>query len=171
MTSTAEFGQKVIKFVQEILLDEDDRTAISPTLILKKIDMVIAMNPKWGEALDREAVTDELIRRFSLWIGQDTTLKSDFGHVQWLSSARKKDWRYWQRYRERRSRTAGLKCREPITRRRQIIFRRCVSRTSCPGHLRSPGRTLELTAILPVRNRLKSQRTTSEDQNGAVLSL
>lgn len=92
--------QKVVKFIQELLLDEPDRASITPVLIAKKIDLVIKLNPKWGEGLDHAAVTDELIRRFSLWIGQDAMLKSDAGHLPWLNSARKTDWRYWQRYRE-----------------------------------------------------------------------
>jgi len=96
---------KVIKFVQELLLDEENRTSITPALISEKIDMIIKMNPKWGIDLDKQAVTDELIRRFSLWIGHDTTLKSEIGHVHWLNSARKKDWRYWQRYEEYQERS------------------------------------------------------------------
>uniref|UniRef100_A0A831XEC5 Endonuclease n=1 Tax=Geobacter metallireducens TaxID=28232 RepID=A0A831XEC5_GEOME len=93
-------GEKVVKFVQELLLDEPERSSITPALIGEKIGLVIRMNPKWEVGLDREWVTDELIRRFSLWIGQDTTLKNDTGHVPWLSASRKKEWRYWQRYRE-----------------------------------------------------------------------
>ena len=92
--------QRVVKFVQELLLDEEDRSSITPALIAEKIDMVVAMQPKWGDGLDRNAVTDELIRRFSLWIGSDTTLKNEEGHVAWLNAARKRDWRYWQRYSE-----------------------------------------------------------------------
>ncbi|MFZ2987539.1 Z1 domain-containing protein [Ideonella sp.] len=91
---------KVVKVVQELLLDEDDRSGVTPSLIEEKIDLVLAMNRKWADALDREAVVDELIRRFSMWIGEDTTLKSDTDHVAWLNAERKKDWRYWQRYRE-----------------------------------------------------------------------
>jgi hypothetical protein len=92
--------QKVIKFVQELLLEEEDRSAITPALISERIDTVLAMRRSWGEGLDREAAIDELIRRFSLWIGRDATLKNDAGHVDWLNAARKRDWRYWQRYRE-----------------------------------------------------------------------
>ncbi len=93
-------SQKVIKFVQELLLDEGDDFVISPTEISKRIDMVISMKPSWGVDLDREAVVAELIRRFSLWIGQDIGIKNDQGHIAWLDSNRKKEWRYWQRYRE-----------------------------------------------------------------------
>src|SRR5262252_8679413 len=66
--------QKVIKFVQELLLEEEDRTKITPDLISEKIDMVLRLSPKWVEGLDRTQVTEELIRRFSLWIGQDAIL-------------------------------------------------------------------------------------------------
>ena len=99
-TVAEENMQSVVKVVQELLLDEDDHSRITPVVIAKKIDMVIAMNPKWGAELDRDAVIDELIRRFSIWIGQDTVLKSEAGHEPWLNAARKGDWRYWQRYRE-----------------------------------------------------------------------
>ena len=75
-SAATETQQKVVKFVQELLLDEEDRSSITPALIAGKIEMVIRINPKWGEGLDRDAVTDELIRRFSLWIGQDTTLRA-----------------------------------------------------------------------------------------------
>lgn len=104
----------MIKFVQELLLDEEDRSAITPALIAEKIDMVVAMKSRWGEDLDRDAVTDELIRRFSLWIGQDTTLKSDAGHEPWLNSSRKQDWRYWQRYREWLERKLSWKAVEAL---------------------------------------------------------
>ena len=98
MASTANHG--IVKFVQELLLDEADRAAVTPALINEKIDLVLAINPKWRDGLDRQAVVDELIRRFSLWIGQDARLQDNEGHQDWLTAARKEDWRYWQRYRE-----------------------------------------------------------------------
>jgi len=100
MAGPEETMQRVIKLVQELLVDEPDRSTITPALIASRIDQVVSLKPDWGIGLDREVVTDELIRRFSLWIGKDTTLKSDEGHVAWLTSERKRDWRYWQRYRD-----------------------------------------------------------------------
>lgn len=97
---TSEHQSKVIKFVQELLLEEPDKSAITAALIEEKIAAVVALNPRWAVGLDREAVTDELIRRFSMWIGHDLALTSEEGHVPWLNAARKRDWRYWQRYRE-----------------------------------------------------------------------
>lgn len=90
----------VIKIVQELLLDEPDRTAITPALIAGTIARAVALNPKWNVDLDHDAVTDELIRRFSVWRGQDTSLENSEGHIPWLTAERKTDWRYWQRYRE-----------------------------------------------------------------------
>nr|WP_314557887.1 Z1 domain-containing protein [uncultured Pseudomonas sp.] len=90
----------VVKFVQEMLAGETDKSAITPTLISEKIDMVLALMPQWGEDLDRADVTEELIRRFSIWVGDDTSLVDTAGHIPWLTPERKVDWRYWRRYRE-----------------------------------------------------------------------
>lgn len=96
--------QKVVKFAQEMLLQIPDRAGITPTIILEKIQLVMsflqASQPGWGQDVDYGAVTDELIRRFSQWIGKDSTLQSGEGHIPWLTAARKQDWLYWLRYRE-----------------------------------------------------------------------
>jgi hypothetical protein len=107
--------QIIVKFVQELLLNED-RAAVTPALIGEKIDLVLAMNGKWREGHNRQAVTDELIRRFSLWIGQDATLQNNEGHKDWLNAARKQDWRYWQRYREWLERKLSIKAVEALDR-------------------------------------------------------
>ena len=91
---------KVIKIVQELLHDEEDKGSVTPALIEDKIKLVLTMSPKWREGLDRQAVVDELIRRFSIWIGQDAMLRNNQGHKDWLTAARKQDWRYWKRCRE-----------------------------------------------------------------------
>ena len=92
--------QKVVKLVQELLLDQQDRSAITPALIGEKVDQILTLNSRWAALVDRASATEELVRRFSLWIGQNSTLRSEEGHIAWLSAARKREWRYWQRYRE-----------------------------------------------------------------------
>lgn len=109
-------NQRIVKFVQELLLDEEDRASVTPALINEKIDLVLAMNPKWREGLDRQVVTDELIRRFSLWIGQDAMLQNNEGHRDWLTASRKQDWRYWQRYREWLERGLSIKAVDALDR-------------------------------------------------------
>lgn len=91
--------QKVVKIVSE-LLDEEERTSRTPGLISEKIDLVLGMHPKWRDSVDIRSILDEIIRREAFWIGQDATLRNDNGHEAWLTASRKKDWRYWQRYRE-----------------------------------------------------------------------
>lgn len=91
---------KTIRLVQMLLQEEEDKGGITSALIHEKIGIALMLNPKWSEDLDHDKVTDELIRRFSIWIGEDISLKDDTGHEPWLDAARKKDWRYWQRYRE-----------------------------------------------------------------------
>lgn len=91
--------EKVVKFAQELLNDDDPET-ISATLISERIDEVLAGLPRLRDGLDRGAAVAELVRRFSLWIGKDQTIQSDAGHVPWLDAQRRRDWRYWQRYRE-----------------------------------------------------------------------
>jgi hypothetical protein len=118
----SEAQPKVVKFVQELLVDEGDGVSITPGLISEKIDMVLAMQPKWGDGLDREAVIDELIRRFSLWIGQDSTIKNDTGHIAWLNAERKLEWRYWQRYREWLERDLSFRAVEALDRSTNLIL-------------------------------------------------
>lgn len=90
---------KVINVVQALLNDEDDKTLITPSLIEERIDQALMLSPKWKVDLDRDEVVKELIRRYSIWIGQDSALINNEGHIPWLTPDRKANWRYWQRYR------------------------------------------------------------------------
>ena len=95
--------EPVIKVLQALLQAEVGKRDITPTVIGEKLDWLVTAGPQLGfeaDGFDRQAVIDEMIRRFSLWIGKDTLLTSDTGHESWLVAARKKDWRYWPRYRQ-----------------------------------------------------------------------
>ena len=90
--------QGLISIAQTLLRKEFDKgEPITPALIAAKVDLAAPMFDPEG-TLDRAAAVAELIRRFSHWIGQDSTLIDNEGHVPWLVSGRKRDWRYWQRY-------------------------------------------------------------------------
>lgn len=89
-----------IGIAQTLLRNEKDKAAITPALIADKVKIaadVLASSSE--EPVDQEAAITELIRRFSHWIGKTATLQDTAGHVAWLSASRKKDWRYWRRYR------------------------------------------------------------------------
>ena len=91
---------RVVKVVQDLLEEAGGGHVATPDTINLQIDRVLLLFPAWAMDLDRLAVTHELIRRHSVWVGADTSLSSDAGHVDWLSADRKRDWRYWQRYSE-----------------------------------------------------------------------
>lgn len=104
----------VIQFVQTMLSELDEKTLITPELISEHIDKVLSIMPKRAIGLDRNAVTEELISRFSIWVGDTSSLVNMEGHVQWLTVERKHNWRYWQRYREWQERKLPWKAMEVL---------------------------------------------------------
>lgn len=90
--------QRVVQMVQILLTSQHEKHSVTPQLISEKIKTVVAINPEWNQTVDRQKALDELIRRFSLWIGKDTMLTSNKDHIQWLNASRKREWRYWRRY-------------------------------------------------------------------------
>lgn len=91
--------QGIVSIVQTTLAADMEKGLVTPTLIAEKVDFV-ADNLYPGKNVNRKEVVAELIRRFSLWIGGATTLSDKSGHKDWLNASRRKDWRYWQRYRD-----------------------------------------------------------------------
>lgn len=88
----------VISIAQTLLMQEKDKSAITPALIAAKVEIAAGLVAPRRD-VSTPAATSELIRRFSLWIGKDSTLIDHEGHVAWLEASRKSNWRYWQRYR------------------------------------------------------------------------
>jgi hypothetical protein len=91
--------QRVVSVAQTFLVEAMENGSVTPTLIAEKVDFV-ATHMAPGENVDQKEAVAELIRRFSLWIGGASTLSDKTGHKDWLNAARKRDWRYWQRYRD-----------------------------------------------------------------------
>jgi hypothetical protein len=90
----------VISNAQNLLVAE---AAQDPTaaLIELKVRLAASIMPKNDdEPIDVDGAIAELIRRYSIWIGVNSTLSDDSDHEAWLGASRKKDWRYWPRYRD-----------------------------------------------------------------------
>lgn len=91
----------VISIAQSLLVSEKDKGPVTASLITDKVDVAASVVSAGNDSpIDRAAAIAELIRRFSIWIGQDTALSDTTGHEAWLGATRKKDWRYWPRYRD-----------------------------------------------------------------------
>ncbi len=104
MSSTEILQKQVLTIAQTLLRSEPDEHKRSPSLIQAKVSLAASLFPGASDVVDQQAVVDELIRRFSHWVGSDGTLRDDKGHLDWLDAARKSEWRYWhrlQRYMER----------------------------------------------------------------------
>ena len=99
MIEEAKLLEDAISIAQTMLRREKDKSKITPALIAEKVKRAAEnVDEPDAEPVDQEAAVAELIRRFSHWIGKDSTLQDTTGHVGWLDSARKRDWRYWARY-------------------------------------------------------------------------
>lgn len=96
---TNETFYKVVKMAQA-LLEEEEKATVTPSIIAEKINQILMMKPSWRIDLDIEAAVAELVRRFSVWVGESAILRDDSGHTDWLVASRRQDWRYWQRYRD-----------------------------------------------------------------------
>lgn len=107
-TSTA----TALSIAQSLLIAERTKGPVTAALINQKMAIAASVvAPGNEDSIDQASAVAELIRRFSLWIGQDTALSDTTGHEIWLNAARKKDWRYWPRYRdmlERRMSTTAV---------------------------------------------------------------
>lgn len=93
--------QSVVSLAQTLIgVEKDkDKSSVTPALISEKVGIAISLiNGSDTAKIDRQLVISELVRRFSLWIGQDSTLHDETGHDAWLVYERKKNWRYWHRY-------------------------------------------------------------------------
>jgi hypothetical protein len=97
----------ILSMVQKLLRMEADEDAgdVTPSMIAETMQMakMLPQVRKQFALLDEgeeQEIIDELIRRFSRSVGRNATLEGGGDHVDWLKSERKRDWKYWARYRE-----------------------------------------------------------------------
>ncbi|WP_312602651.1 Z1 domain-containing protein [Pseudomonas luteola] len=113
MEEQSKVFQRVVSVAQTFLADAMEKGTVTTDLIAEQVDFVASAMAQ-GIEIDRKAAVAELIRRFSLWIGNASTLADWEGHKDWLTAARRKDWRYWQRYRDFLERKMSLKAVEAL---------------------------------------------------------
>ena len=64
----------VINITQTLLMREKDKSVITPSFIQEKIKLALSLDPSMAEGVDINDAVEELIRRFSRWIGTDTSI-------------------------------------------------------------------------------------------------
>ena len=81
----------IITIAQTLLLKEREIAPITPALIAEKVEVASNLVAPEG-GVDTAAVVRELIRRFSHWIGKNSTLLDDGGTCRgWSRRARGND--------------------------------------------------------------------------------
>ena len=86
-----------VNIAQTLLRKE--KSEITPALIADKVKIATSLlSTPDEEPIDESLVVAELVRRFSHWIGEASSLQNSEDHIPWLMASRKQNWRYWQRY-------------------------------------------------------------------------
>lgn len=71
-----------LSIAQSLLVAEKDQGPITAAKITEKVAIAASVVAAGNEdSIDKAAAAAELIRRFSLWIGQDTTLTLSLIHI------------------------------------------------------------------------------------------
>lgn len=81
----------VISNAQNLLMADSTQNPTA-SLIKEVVERAASIMPKReDEPIDIDGAIAELIRRYSIWIGQNSTLSDDSDHEAWLGSSRKRD--------------------------------------------------------------------------------
>ena len=90
----------VLSMAQKMLRRDAEKSGgeVTPALIQATLNKVLALFADDEEHIDQDEIVAELIRRWSLSIGRNATLKGGGDHIDWLTAERRKNWRYWARY-------------------------------------------------------------------------
>src|SRR5690242_10381896 len=88
-------------FIAQTLLQRRSAEAqLTREIIAEEVARALAIEPRWRESVDGDALCRELETRFNIWIGQEVALVGDDDHRAWLTAERKENWAYWNRYRQ-----------------------------------------------------------------------
>jgi len=90
----------VLVIAQSMIQNQMSDHALTHDMIAAKVNLVLALDPKWQSSLDPAILVRDLETRFNIWIGRETILSDAEDHVQWLLAERMEGWRCWQRYRQ-----------------------------------------------------------------------
>ena len=99
MSGSTEINYRLAVDVEKYIRATDANAFPTPTEISMKLDAILVLYGNNKPDFDRAWIEQEVIRRFSIWQSESSSIESNEGHISWLNQDRKKDWRYWNRYR------------------------------------------------------------------------
>jgi hypothetical protein len=126
MAPDVEKAQADILSMAQKLLRRDverNRVEVTPALIRETLDKIRSLLSDDFELVNEEEILAELIRRWSRTVGRNATLDGRGDHVDWLTSDRKRDWRYWARYAEYMERSLPQKAVDALDESTDEILR------------------------------------------------
>lgn len=100
MSINPEFQLEFVQMAQLRLSQRAMETPLSREEIGTTLDRLLAAFPEWRDGVSRESAIAQLGTIFSTFIGDESILRANDGHVPWLDSRRDTiRWKFWERYR------------------------------------------------------------------------
>jgi hypothetical protein len=100
MAINPDFQLELVQMAQLRLSQRVADVPLSREEIGATLDRLLAAFPEWRNAVSRDAAVAQLGTIFSTFIGEESVLRADDGHIPWLNERRDEiRWKFWERYR------------------------------------------------------------------------
>jgi hypothetical protein len=100
MAINPDFQLELVQMAQLRLSQRVADVPLSREEIGATLDRLLAAFPEWRNAVSRDAAVAQLGTIFSTFIGEESVLCADDGHIPWLNERRDEiRWKFWERYR------------------------------------------------------------------------
>ena len=100
MAINPDFQLELVQMAQLRLSQRATDVPLSRDEIGATLDRLLAAFPEWRNEISRDAAIAQLGTIFSTFIGEESVLRADDGHLPWLNERRDEiRWKFWERYR------------------------------------------------------------------------
>ena len=100
MAINSDFQLELVQMAQLRLSQRATDVPLSRDEIGATLDRLLAAFPEWRNKISRDAAIAQLGTIFSTFIGEESVLRADDGHLPWLNERRDEiRWKFWERYR------------------------------------------------------------------------
>lgn len=100
MAINPDFQLEMVQMAQLRLSQRAADTPLSRNEIGATLDRLLAAFPEWRDGISRDAAIAQLGTIFSTFVGDESVLRADDGHLPWVNQRRDGiRWKFWERYR------------------------------------------------------------------------